>query len=137
MPSGLEFFFPKIKAPRGKDGYIPEESNIFNYPIQSFATADIIPIAIVYTWHEMKHQKLQSFITNTVHDSVIGELLPEEKEKLNEIITDSFLKMVYTYIYRVYKVKLNVPLGVGIKIGDNWGTGKEETYEAEESLWNT
>lgn len=128
IPSGLEFFFPRIKAPRGADGFIPEESNIYNYPIQSFATADIIPISIVYTWHEMKKQGLESFIVNTVHDSVIMEINPEEKEKLNEIILGSFGKSCYNYLKTVYNVEFNVPLGCGIKIGTNWGTGEEIGY---------
>lgn len=131
IPSGLEFFFPKIKAPRGKDGFIPEESNIFNYPIQSFATADIIPISIVYMWHEMKQQQVESFMVNTVHDSVILELKPEEKEKINEIALASFGTSCYNYLKTVYDVEFNVPLGCGIKIGDNWGTGEEISYTLE------
>jgi DNA polymerase I-like protein with 3'-5' exonuclease and polymerase domains len=125
IPSGLEFFFPRIKAPRNADGWIPEESNIYNYPIQSFATADIIPIAIVYTWHNMQAAELNSFIFNTVHDSVIIERHPEEKEKLDEIILDAFGTSCYNYLNEVYNVQFNVPLGCGIKSGSNWGTGHE------------
>lgn len=128
IPSGLEFFFPRIKAPRSSDGWIPEESNIYNYPIQSFATADIIPICIIYTWHEMRRANLQSFIFNTVHDSVIIERHPEEKEKLNEIILNSFGDSCYNYLKVVYNVEFNVPLGCGIKAGSNWGTGHEDVY---------
>lgn len=128
MPSGLEFFFPKIRAPRSADGWIPEESNIFNYPIQSFATADIIPIALVYTWHGMKQAGLQSFIFNTVHDSVIIERHPEEKEKLDEIILDGFGNQCYTYLKTIYNVEFNVPLGCGIKAGKCWGIGEEVSH---------
>ena len=128
MASGMEFFFPRIKASRSKDGYIPEESNIFNYPIQSFATADIIPICIIYTWHAMKAAGLKSFIFNTVHDSIIIERRPEEKEKLNEIICHSFGKACYNYLKVVYDVEFNVPLGCGIKAGSNWGVGDEEVF---------
>lgn len=131
MPSGLEFYFPNIKAPRGKDGYIPEESNIYNYPIQSFATADIIPIAVTYLWHEMKRLEMQSFIVNTVHDSVIIERHPKEQEKLNELILSSFGTSCYNYLKEVYDVEFNVPLGCGIKCGSNWGTGKEVSYTLE------
>jgi DNA polymerase-1 len=128
MPSGLEFFFPNIKAPRGKDGWIPEESNIFNYQIQSFATADIIPIAITYQWHGMKRAELESFIVNTVHDSAISEVNPKETEELNEIILAAFGKQCYNYLKEVYNVEFNVPLGCGIKIGKNWGRGEETVY---------
>jgi DNA polymerase I-like protein with 3'-5' exonuclease and polymerase domains len=128
MASGMEFFFPRIKAPRGKDGWIPEESNIYNYPIQSFATADIIPISIIYAWHGMRQAGLQSFIFNTVHDSIIIERHPEEKEKLDEIILNSFGTACYNYLKTVYNVEFNVPLGCGIKAGSNWGTGNEVSH---------
>jgi len=131
IPSGLTFYFPNISAPRGKDGYIAEESNIFNYPIQSLATADIIPISVVYMWHEMKHQKLESFLINTVHDSVVGEIKPEEMEKINEIALQSFGNSCYNYLNTIYNIQFNVPLGCGIKIGSHWGTGKETSYTLE------
>ena len=129
IPSGLEFFFPNIRVPRTKDGYIPEESNIYNYPIQSFATADIIPVAIVYLWHEMRAAKMESFIFNTVHDSVICELKPEETEQFNQYAIASFGDKCYNYLKAVYNVEFNVPLGCGIKIGTHWGTGEEISYE--------
>ena len=128
MPSGLTFYFPNIKAPRGKDGWIQEESNIFNYKIQSFATADIIPIALTYAWHGMKQAKLQSFINNTVHDSGVMEVEPTEKDKLTEILLASFGDLCYNYLKEVYDVEFNVPLGCGIKIGTNWGEGEETSY---------
>lgn len=131
IPSGLEFFFPNIRVPRNADGYIPEESNIYNYPIQSFATADIIPISITYLWHSMKKEQLQSFIFNTVHDSAIAELHPEEKEIFSTLAIDSFGNRCYTYLKAVYNVEFNVPLGCGIKTGTNWGTGEEIVYTME------
>lgn len=127
IPSGLEFYFPKIRPPRTSDGWIPEESNIFNYPIQSFATADIIPIALVYMWHGMRQAALRSFIVNTVHDSVITEMHPDEEEKINEIALDAFGNRCYNYLYKVYDFKFNVPLGCGSKVGSHWGTGEEVT----------
>ncbi len=129
IPSGLEFFFPRIRASRSKDGYIPEESNIYNYPIQSFATADIIPVSIIYMWHEMHRQNLESFIVNTVHDSIIMEIKEEEIEKINQIALHSFGKSCYNYLNTVYNVQFNVPLGCGVKIGPNWGVGEEVGYD--------
>jgi len=69
---GLTFYFPgtSIKP----SGWITNTTNVYNYPIQGFATAEIIPIALVCAWHRMK--SLKSFIVNTVHDSVIAEVHP-------------------------------------------------------------
>ncbi len=123
LPWGMEFFFPHTKFTNS--GFQTDSTNICNYPVQSFATADIIPIAIVYTWHKMKDLKLQSFLVNTVHDSVEAEVHPEEKDIMREIICTSFTEMCYNYLYRVYKYKFKTPLGVGIKFGTHWGEGDE------------
>jgi len=99
-------------------------TNLFNYPVQPFATAEIIPVAIVYLWHMMLH--LDSFLVNTVHDSVISELHPDEQDIFTEYSLYAFTTLVYFYLKEVYNVEFNVPLGIGVKIGDNWGTGHEQ-----------
>jgi DNA polymerase I-like protein with 3'-5' exonuclease and polymerase domains len=126
LPWGMEFFFPHTKM--SGEGYQSYKTNICNYPVQSFATADIIPIAITYTWHEMKQHKLRGYIANTVHDSVEIEAPSEEKEKINEILKESFTKVCYTYIKEVYKMNFKTPLGVGIVWGSHWGVGKESEF---------
>jgi DNA polymerase I-like protein with 3'-5' exonuclease and polymerase domains len=123
IPSGLEFFFPGTRLLG--NGYITNSTKICNYPVQSFATADIIPIALVYMWKEMKRQKLKSFIVNTIHDSGVCEVHPEEIQILYKIGLDCFTTKVYNYLYDVYGVEFDVPLGVGYKVGTHWTLGEE------------
>jgi len=133
LPWGMEFFFPHTKITRS--GYQEYSTQICNYPVQSFATADIIPIALVYTWHMLREYKLRSVIVNTVHDSIILESPKDETDKLNEILLVAFTKSCYNYIKRVYKMTFKTPLGVGIKRGSHWSEGDEiktdieNTYE--------
>lgn len=121
--TGLIFYYPGTKIT--KSGYITNSTNICNYPVQSLATADIIPIAIVYMWHRLHIANLESFIVNTVHDSIILERHPEEKEAVRAIGKQSFTYDVYKYLDIVYNIKWNIPLGIGTKSGKNWGDGKE------------
>ncbi len=118
---GFTFYFPYCRLT--SSGYIEQSTNICNYPVQHFATAEIIPIAVVYLWHLMK--AMQSFLVNTVHDSAIAELHPKEHKEFMECSKYAFTYLVYYYLKEVYNVEFNVPLGVSCKIGSNWGTGKE------------
>jgi hypothetical protein len=68
---------------------------------------------------------MESFLVNTVHDSVISELHPDEHEEFRLVSLHSFTYLCYHYLKEVYDVEFNVPLGIGVKIGDNWGKGKE------------
>jgi DNA polymerase I-like protein with 3'-5' exonuclease and polymerase domains len=121
LPHGFTFFFPHCKM--SGTGYVSDTTSICNYPVQHFATAEIIPVAVVYLWHLMKD--MESFLVNTVHDSAIAELHPDELEEFKECSLQAFTHCVYHYIKEVYAVEFNVPLGVGVKIGRNWGKGEE------------
>jgi len=99
--------------------------------VQYLATAEIIPIALIKAWHELKARGLETFITNTIHDSIIAEVHPDEVDEYKQIMTEAFTTYVYYYLERVYDIKFFIPLGIGIKIGDNWGEAEEEKIESE------
>ena len=122
MIHGFTFFFPECHM--SSTGYVQNSTNIKNYPVQHFATAEIIPIAVVYMWHAMKY--MESFLVNTIHDSVISEVHPDEHDEFREYSKHAFTTCVYHYLKKVYGVEFNVPLGIGVKIGEpHWGTGDE------------
>jgi DNA polymerase I-like protein with 3'-5' exonuclease and polymerase domains len=127
IATGFQFFFPYTRVSRS--GYQEDTTSICNYPVQSFATADVIPIALVYTWLAMKQAKLQATIVNTIHDSIIIEAPKDEEEKLNEILIDSFTTKVYNYLSSNYGIDMTTPLGVGIKWGKFWSEGEEFTID--------
>lgn len=124
--SGLIFYWPDTRLT--PSGYITNTTSIYNYPVQSFATAEIIPIALVYCWHRMRSHKLRSFLVNTIHDSIIGEIHPDETGAFTEIARQSLTSDCFVYLQRVYNVAFTVPLGCETKIGSHWGEGKAEDY---------
>jgi hypothetical protein len=75
---GLRYYWPYAKRdPR--NGYVNVTTAVCNYPVQALATAEIIPIALVYLWHRIGAEGLDGFmrIVNTVHDSCPTEVHPD------------------------------------------------------------
>ena len=68
IPSGREFYFPNAK--RLRRGGITNATAVVNYPVQSFATADIVTLSCVRALREFKRLNLKSKLILTVHDSI-------------------------------------------------------------------
>jgi DNA polymerase I-like protein with 3'-5' exonuclease and polymerase domains len=127
----MRYYFPY--AHKAKSGYVNCTSSVYNYPIQALATAEIIPIALVYFWHRVRAAGLRHFIrvVNTVHDSIICELHPDYVEQFKELALQSFTRDVYEYLRVVYDMEFDVPLGTGITTGSHWSIGDEESYNVD------
>jgi DNA polymerase I-like protein with 3'-5' exonuclease and polymerase domains len=128
LPWGMQFYYPYIKM--DKSGYVNERTKVFNAPIQSFATAEIIPIQATFLWHLIRAAGCQEFMVmvNTVHDSVLTEVHPDYLEQYTELVLESWM-MVYAYIEKVYGMTLEgLPLGTEIVHGSHWGSGEENAY---------
>ena len=116
-PSGREFSFPYVA--RKRNGTISYFTQIKNYPVQSFATADIVPLAFIYIDKMLLANKLKSCIVNTVHDSVVIDIHPDEESTVMRIINTTSDNMV-PLINTRWGVDFNVPLLLEAKIGPNW-----------------
>ena len=75
-PSGRQFAFPDVE--RRMRGGVSHFTQIKNYPVQSFATADIVPVALLYI--EKRLTDMKSCIVNTVHDSIVIDVHPQEEK---------------------------------------------------------
>lgn len=126
-PWGLRFYWPDTEI--SKSGYVTNTTQIFNYPIQSFATADIIPLTLVLVWHRVASLGDLVTLVNTIHDSIIAEVEPEALKQYKAILVECFTKDIYPLVKMIYGMDLDVPLGVGIKAGEYWGEAKEEKFE--------
>lgn len=126
---GLRFYWPHAKL--SATGYCNNGHAIYNYPIQAFATAEVVPISVIYFWHTVRAAGLVDFIRpiNTVHDSIVAEIHPDYVDQFKEIASRSFGPMVSDYLWTVYGMDFDVPLGCTIKIGKFWGEGEEERFE--------
>lgn len=125
-PWGMRYYWPRAK--RGRDGYVNVKSNVYNYPVQAFATAEIIPIALTALWQRLRDYSEGVRFVNTVHDSVILEVHPEFIDIVREESIKAFGIDVYNYLEVVYAYRFTVPLGCGITIGTHWSEGAEESY---------
>ena len=124
-PWGLRYYWPRAK--RMHDGYVNVKSNIYNYPVQAFATAEIIPIAVTSLWHRLRGNPNVRMV-NTVHDSVILEVAPSAVDEVREHAIEAFGNDVFKYLREVYGYEFTVPLGCGITVGTHWSEGDEESY---------
>jgi DNA polymerase I-like protein with 3'-5' exonuclease and polymerase domains len=114
-PSGREFAFPDVV--RRLNGGVSHFTQIKNYPVQSFATADIVPLILMDIDRRLNGYK--SCVVNTVHDSIVIDVHPDEVEVVKSIIEHTNSNMTNT-INNHFSIKLNVPLLLEAKIGNNW-----------------
>lgn len=121
--TGLTFYWPTTSM--RASGRIENSTSIYNYPIQSLATADIIPISLTFLYWRARSDGLRVKFTNTVHDSMTMECHREDVEKLRACAESAFLEDTYEYLDSVYGIKFNVPLGLGWTVGTHWGEGEE------------
>lgn len=132
---GMRFYWPDCKLEgSARRPYIRYTTSIFNYPVQSFATAEIIPISLVFLWHRIRSLSLQLFLVNTVHDSIIAELPPEELSYWKSLSYQAFTHDTYGYLKEVYGVSFTVPLGTEVKTGTHWGEGEGESWDVEPEM---
>ena len=80
-----------------------------NTPIQGSA-ADIIKMAMVKVYNELKSRKLKSRLILQVHDELIIEATEDEVVEVKEIMKNIMEN----------SIKLAVPLEVDLKVGESW-----------------
>ena len=114
-PSGRQFSFPDVR--RNAFGKVSHFTQIKNYPVQSFATADIVPLILIQIENELSMMK--SCIVNSVHDSIVIDVHPDEIQKVIHVIKIVNSSMI-RLIENQFNITFNVPLLLESKIGDNW-----------------
>lgn len=123
-PWGMRFYWPGCKM--NSSGWVDFQTQIKNYAIQSFATADIVLIALVYIYWRTRAAGLRCRLINTIHDSVIADIHKDDVEEYTPIVVTSFLDCVYYYLEKVYNYDFShIPLGVGMSVAEHWSEGDE------------
>lgn len=118
IPSGLTFYWPDTKITQS--GYIVNTAPICNYPVQSFATADIVPLGLVWFWHLLRAAKAKTFIVNTVHDSIITETHPDELELYKQLASYAMIDGVLKSLVDLYNYRFTTPLDVEFEVYTHW-----------------
>jgi len=114
-PSGRQFAFPDVV--RRANGTVSFFTQIKNYPVQSFATADIVPVALLHIDALLKD--MRSCVVNSVHDSIVIDVHPDEEQQVIKVIQDTN-DALPSLITSRWGVVFNVPLLLEAKIGKNW-----------------
>ena len=122
LPTGREYAFPY--AQRQAWGGSSYGTQIKNYPVQGFATADIVPIACINIFRKMKQLKLKSKLINTVHDSIVADACEDEIDSVKQCLREGCSEVISSLQER-YNIKFNVPLDTDLKIGYDWLNLKE------------
>jgi DNA polymerase I-like protein with 3'-5' exonuclease and polymerase domains len=113
--SGRQYAFPNV---RRRDNGMPSHfTMIKNYPVQGFATGDVVPV-VLNELHELL-QPLHSCVVNSVHDSMVVDVHPDEEQQVLDII-ELLNKNINDLVEKTYNVTMNVPLLLEAKIGPNW-----------------
>ena len=117
LPSGRQYAFPDARWT--KYGTATHRTNICNYPVQGFATADLLPAALVRLDKLFMENELQSVICNTVHDSIVIDCHPDEKDIVVRLMREAMLSLPEETMRR-YGIEYDMPVEIEIKMGDNW-----------------
>jgi DNA polymerase-1 len=115
IPSGRSFAFPDVV--RRGNGTVSHFTQIKNYPVQAFATADIVPLVLMTIDNMLMN--MDSCIVNTVHDSIVIDVHPDEIDDVLNIV-NSINSSMKTIIDTRWNIDFNVPLKLDAKIGNNW-----------------
>lgn len=86
------------------------ERMAINAPVQG-TSADIIKIAMLDVYREMKKRDLESKMLLQIHDELLFEVPEEEIEEMRSLVSEMMPGAM----------KLSVPLKIDIKLGKNWG----------------
>ena len=84
-----------------------------NTPIQGTA-ADIMKLAMIRVYELLKKEKMKSKMILQVHDELLIETVPEEKDRVYQILKDCMENVIH----------LEVPLKIEISEGKNWCEAK-------------
>ena len=67
----------------------------------------------------MDKNNVKSILINTVHDSVVADVHPDEEEIMINLMHKGSLQVIDS-LQETYGIEFNVPLDTEIKAGYNW-----------------
>ena len=116
LPSGRQYFFPNVE--RLRSGSVTNSTAIKNYPVQGFATADLLPLALINLNKLLTKNELKSIVCNTVHDSIVLDVYPDEDKQAIETLKEAMLS-ISDECEKRYGFKYTMPIGIELKIGND------------------
>jgi DNA polymerase I-like protein with 3'-5' exonuclease and polymerase domains len=88
-------------------------TQILNYPVQSLG-ADLMAIARVSLFRRMKAAKLKSVLINTIHDSIVLDIFPEEWYTIHTMLNEVFADIPKNF-EKLFGQTFNLPMKCEVK----------------------
>jgi len=125
-PTGRHYVFNKYHNEyKGDMTFSPTE--LKNWPIQGFATGDIVPMMVGILLRNLEDAKLVdkgACLVMTVHDSVVLDTPKEIAYSVAKLAKET-LENAPMYMKQFFGIDFPCKLGVGVEAGSNW-QDKEE-----------
>jgi DNA polymerase-1 len=115
-PTGRTFYFTLQPGKAGKEYRRPQ---ILNYPVQSLATGDIIPLVMCQLGSDIRSKLHDALMINQVHDSIIYECNKEDVDAVAQMMLHHF-RDVPNKMKSWYGIDWNCPMDGEVKVGPNW-----------------
>jgi len=116
IPSGREYYFPDVQ--RTRNGRVTNATAIVNYPVQGFATADLVPLACIRALAAFRSLKLSSKLILTVHDSIVVDVYPGELDAVCAAVAEAM--DIVQEVKERFDYDFVLPLDLEIEAGPNW-----------------
>lgn len=120
-PTGRKLVFEKVLKHGGYWDY--NKPNVVNYPVQSLATADIVPLAMVVARRRLAKYPDVKFIMQ-VHDSLIWDAPKKDVDVTARTCVEVFRELP-DLIEQFFGFEFNVPLSGEAKVGKSWAACKD------------
>ena len=124
-PTGRHYIFKKYPN-EYKGGLSFSPTELKNWPIQGFATGDVVPMMVGLLLNNLEKEGLHSVakLVMTVHDSVVLDVPEKLLYNVASVAKDT-LEAAPAYLKSIFNIDFPCKLSVGVEAGINW-QDKEE-----------
>jgi len=125
-PTGRHYIFKKYPN-EYKGGLTFSPTELKNWPIQGFATGDVVPMMVGLLLNQLEKENLtEAKLVMTVHDSVVLDV-PKNLLYTVASVAKKTLESAPQYLKSVFNIDFPCRLSVGVESVINWQDKKELT----------
>lgn len=122
LPTGRELYYREFVQAKLGNKVDFSYTQICNYPVQSYATGDIVPIMLGRLWRRLVLNTIYKdkvLLVNTVHDSI---LLDIHKDLVKEVIPviKEILEEVPEVMKQIFNIDMATKPKVSVSAGPDW-----------------
>lgn len=127
LPTGRSFYFTQSDVPTYGTRVLQNQVNVKpsvvrNYPIQGFATGDIVPMVISNLWRQIALDP-DILMVNTVHDSIMFDCRTEEAARRCAALVKTTIEATPKLLNNCFGINdFDLPVRCEVSMGKDWGT---------------